>query len=76
MNVNKLKGKIVENGLNVTLLAEKIGIDRATLYRKLNDRGERLTIKEANAIVEILDLTEEESTAIFFSRTVASGAKK
>ncbi len=35
VNVNKLKGKIVERGLNVENLAERIGLDRATLYRKL-----------------------------------------
>ena len=70
-NVNKLKGKIVENGLTVTDLAEKIGVDRATLYRKLNNNAETLLIKEANAIVTALGLTADEALAIFFTQVVA-----
>ena len=31
VNVNKLKGKIVECGINVSILADRIGIDKATL---------------------------------------------
>ena len=50
MNVNKLKGKIVENGLNVSQLASYIGIDRTTLYRKLTSNGDTLTISEAEKI--------------------------
>ena len=71
MNVNKLKGKIVENEMNVSSLAKKMGINRATLYRKLNNEGDTLTIKEANMIVDILDLTECEAMEIFFNHIVA-----
>jgi len=70
-NTNKLKGKIVENGMTVTTLAEKIGMDRATLYRKLNNNAETLLIKEANAIISVLGLTADEAVAIFFSQAVA-----
>ena len=44
VNVNKLKGKIVENGMTVSTLAEKIGVDRATLYRKLSNNGETMLV--------------------------------
>lgn len=71
VNVNKLKGKIVECGLNVETLAEKIGIDRATLYRKLNSNGETILIKEASLIAEELKLSMEEAMAIFFAQYVA-----
>ena len=71
INVNKLKGKIVENGMTVSSLAEKIGIDKATLYRKLNNNAEALMLKEASAIVDILHLSIDEATAIFFSQFVA-----
>lgn len=70
-NVNKLKGKIVEKGLTIEGLAKKLGMDRATLYRKLNNNAETLLIKEANAIVSALGLTSEEAVAIFFSQLVA-----
>lgn len=71
LNINKLKGKIVENGLNIEQLAEKIGIDKSTLYRKLNKNGENLSIKEANLIVKTLGLSVGEATEIFFSQYVA-----
>ena len=71
MNVNKLKAKIVEKGLNVTIVAERIGIDRSSLYRKLNNEGETLTVKEAKAIVQVLDIPSLEAAQIFFGNDVA-----
>jgi len=71
MNVNKLKAKIVEKGLNVTIVAERIGIDRSSLYRKLNNEGETLTVKEAKAIVQVLDIPPLEAAHIFFGNDVA-----
>ena len=50
VNINKLKGKIVECELSVTELASRIGIDRATLYRKINSDGKNFTIEEADLI--------------------------
>lgn len=66
MNINKLKAKIVENGMNVEKLAELIGIDRSSMYRKLNN-FERITIGEANRIKAALDLTDEDANDIFFA---------
>ena len=57
--------------MNIPLLAKLMGIDRATLYRKLNSKGENFTIKEANLIVKILNLSEQEAMDIFFKSTVA-----
>lgn len=71
INVNKLKGKIVECGLSVDELAEKIGLDKSTLYRRLHKNGETFSIREANLICEALSLTKEEATAIFFTNFVA-----
>ena len=68
VNVNKLKGKIVQNGMTVSTLAEKIGVDRATLYRKLSNNGETMLVKDANAIVSALHLTAEDALAIFLAR--------
>ena len=69
VNINKLKGKIVENGLTVEKLAQKMDLDRSTLYRKLSNDGGTLLIRDANAICKILQLTGEEATAIFFGQT-------
>ena len=71
VNTNKLKGKIVECGLNISELAELIGIDKATLYRKINANGQTITIKEADMISKELNLSREEVNDIFFSQFVA-----
>lgn len=71
VNVNKLKGKIVECGMNIPKLAKEIGIDKSTLYRKLQDDGESITIKEASLIINALNLTQEEAHSIFFHQYVA-----
>ena len=64
MNINKLKGKIVENEMNVESLALIIGIDRSSLYRKLNN-AEKLTIGEAVKIKDALQMTDTEACEIF-----------
>lgn len=71
VNINKLKGKVVEKGMTIEKLAEQIGVDRSTLYRKMGSDGETFTIKEANMICDALDLDGREATAIFFSQYVA-----
>ena len=74
INVNKLKGKIIENGLTVSALAEKIGVDRATLYRKMSNNGDTMLVKDANNIAAALKLTADEAMAIFFSQYFAYNA--
>lgn len=66
MKINKLKAKIVEKGMNVEALADAIGIDRSSLYRKLNN-FEKITIGEAMKIKETLGMTEAEASDIFLA---------
>lgn len=66
VNINKLKGKIIENGFTVATLSEKIGVDRATLYRKMSNNGDTMLIRDANNIVAALNLTPAEAASIFF----------
>ena len=66
MNVAKLRGKIVERGMNVEGLASKIGVDRSSLYRKLNN-AEKITIGEASRMKEALEMTDAEALDIFLS---------
>lgn len=68
VNVNKLRGKIIERGMNVEALAEAIGIDRSTLYRKMSCGGDTMLVKDANNIVEALGLSADEAVSIFFAR--------
>ena len=75
VNTNKLKGKIVECEMSIELLSKKIGIDKATIYRKLKADGKNFTIREAGLIAKELGLTLDEVNAIFFSQYVAFDAK-
>ena len=67
LNANKLNGKIIENGLDKTTVAEMMGIHRSTLHRKINNEGEKLSVKEANELVKILKLSSEDAMSIFFA---------
>ena len=71
VNINKLKGKIVERGLTVEEVAVQMGIHKASLYRKLKRSADSMLIKEANTLVQILGLNAEEAIAIFFTDVVA-----
>ena len=66
MNLNKLKAKIVENGTNVEAVADFIGVDRSSMYRKLNN-FDKITIGEASKLKEFLNMTNEEASDIFLS---------
>lgn len=65
MNVNKLKAKLVENGLNVETFARKLGLNPQTVYNKMNNDGFKMT--EARKIGEILNLSSTELCEIFFA---------
>lgn len=71
VNINKLRGKIVEKGMSVEELAKRINMDKSTLYRKLGKSGDSFLIKEADKIVEALELDREEAINIFFAQYVA-----
>lgn len=70
VNVLKLKGKMVEKNINAEELAKRIGMDRATFYRRLG-KSDDFTIKEVDSIVKVLGLTMDETNAIFFADFVA-----
>ena len=69
LDVQKLKGKIVEKGMSVETVSADLGINPATFYRKLKNNS--FEIREADKLIEILALRGEEATAIFFSDSVA-----
>ena len=71
VNINKLRGKIVEHGYNVEKVADLMNIDRSTMYRKMEESGKNITIKDATILSQILHLTSDDVHAIFFDETVA-----
>ena len=66
MNINKLKGKIVEQGLNIEQVADMIGVDRSTFYRKMNN-ADKITIGEAARIKDALMLSDSDAYDIFLA---------
>ena len=68
VNVDKLHGKIRELKTSVVEVAAKMGIDKSTLYRKLAKNGAGLTVKDAQQLVHILQLSDDEALLIFFAR--------
>lgn len=71
VNIKKLRGKMVERGINVEQMAQIIGVDRSTMYRKLNSEGENISIKEASIMAKELGLSFKEVNEIFFDENVA-----
>ena len=71
VNIRKLRAKLVEKDISVIELASIIGIDKSTVYRKLNKSGESFTVSDVEKIVKALSLTCEDINDIFFANVVA-----
>ena len=67
MDANELKRKMVEKNLNVAKTAELLGMNKSTLYRKLNG-FDKMTVSDAVQLKNILELTDLEALSIFLSR--------
>lgn len=60
----KFMAQMVLAGMTQKELAQKLGIDESTLYRKIKDDG-RFSRKEMNSIIEILKI--KDPNPIFFA---------
>lgn len=69
LDVQKLKGKIIEKGKNIESVSADLGINPATFYRKMKNNS--FEIREVDKLVKILSLNGGEASAIFFSDIVA-----
>lgn len=67
MNKGLLVDKILEKGIDLSKLARLLGIDKTTLYRKMTNY-ESFTIREAEILKDVLDLTNMEALEIFLDR--------
>lgn len=70
VNTDLLRSKIVERRTNIAEVAAQMGIDKATLYRRIAD-SESFTIGEVGKLAQILKLSANEAVAIFFNAEVA-----
>jgi transcriptional regulator with XRE-family HTH domain len=66
VDVNRLRGKIIENGMTQTRLAEKIGMTKSTMSRRLSKGGVDFSIGEVCEISRVLHLSQEDAANIFF----------
>lgn len=66
-NYSKLRGRIREYGLTQEQLAEAVGINRATLSAKLNNKNS-FTTTEIEAIRVSLKISEDEICKYFFAK--------
>ena len=71
VNIRTLRAKLVEKDISVIELASIIGIDKSTVYRKLNKSGESFTVSDVEKIAKALSLTCEDINDIFFANVVA-----
>lgn len=65
MDLILLNSKIDEIKIPITAIAEKMGISRQTFYLKMNGQRE-FKDSEIEKICDILRLTDEEKSSIFF----------
>ena len=68
MDSDKLIYRIAEQGLTFADVSDMIDIDHLALYRKLAG-FEKVTVKEAEKLKKILDLTNLEALEIFLDRS-------
>lgn len=71
VNIDKLRGKIVERRMTVESIATAVNLNASTLYRRLSGGGGSFTIDEADKIASALNLTADELNQIFFAQYVA-----
>ena len=65
VNVQRLKGKIVEKKSTQELVADAMGMNRTTFYRKMKNGGN--TVGDIHKMIMCIPLTKEEAIDIFFN---------
>lgn len=71
INVSLLKQRLEAESISPDQLAKKMGIDRATFYRKLKAGGVKFTVGEVQKMMVALNLSDTDAIRIFFAETVA-----
>lgn len=69
MNLEYLNDRIALSRIPITAIADGLGLSRQSLYLKM--KGEReFKISEVTKLCDLLRLTEEEKTLVFFADRV------
>lgn len=67
VNVQRLKGKIVEKETTQECVADAMGMNRTTFYRKMKNGGDGFTVGDIHKMITYIPLTKEEAVDIFFT---------
>lgn len=70
MQINELKAEVVRNGLTMGEVADLIGMQRTTLWRRFNDPA-GFTVGEIRKLKETLNLSGQRILDIFFYHEVS-----
>ncbi len=65
VDVNKLNGKIAERNTTKEAVADAIGVNRSTFYRRL--KYSTLTIRDIHKICDVLRLSGADALEIFLA---------
>lgn len=68
--------EIIEQRNTKQRVAELIGVNRSTFYRKLKGEGKGFSVEEAQKITAVVPLSGEEAVQIFFGKKVAKTLQK
>ena len=68
---NKLRAKIVENCTTIPDTAAACGMNSATFYRRLADKGLSFTVREVSDLAAYLHMSAAEVNDIFFNDFVS-----
>ena len=69
MNLEYLNDRITLSRIPITAIAEQVGLSRQSLYKKM--KGERdFKSSEIEKLCDVLRLTQEEKSLIFFADKV------
>lgn len=63
MNIQKIKGRMVELEITGTKMAEELGMDPSTYYRKMKDNGDEFSVANLYTFKRVLQLTDQEAQA-------------
>lgn len=66
MNIIELKVKLMRSNMSVEDLAQRMGINKVTLYRKIKGKSQ-FDLNEIKEVAAILNLTQNEIFSIFFT---------
>lgn len=70
MKLNELKAEIVRNGMNTEEFADKIKMEKTTLWRRFNN-PDNFTLDEITRIAEVLNIKGNRIIEIFFADEVS-----